>query len=223
MKYCFYIFFFVSLFFKTLKNKNMKNLYRLIVCVFFSTFISGVSNSGNSSENKQSDPDSSDYVKGRSMFVNTELMKIAVPLGFSEDNNYVLGAIYNLDSKTFRADFLSKPVFFASSIDATSWEDIIDENNSNLVLIKFYGKFLVSIEIGGGNDLCIVEFENGKFSKPVRLPEPINSVFLMKLAELSLPMEEKFIFQVIEKRVMGDMIFMKVSIWEMTDGHSQEI
>lgn len=118
----------------------------------------------------------SEYVKSKSLFLSLQEKSFSIPLGFGADNKTVFGATYQVVQNGTSLQYI-KPKFFAMSYSENAWGELVYEKDKDLTKMNTSSRFLVSIIENGQADLHIVSFENGKFSKPEPIGDPINTPF----------------------------------------------
>jgi len=117
-----------------------------------------------------------DYVKQKNLFLMLQEKTFSIPLAFGADNKTVFGASYQV-KQDGNSMIYTKPVFFAMAHTEAGWGELVYEKDKELKAVGTTSKFLVSIIVGDNADLHVVEFVNGKFSKPERISAPVNTEF----------------------------------------------
>ncbi len=117
-----------------------------------------------------------DYVKSKNLFLTLQEKTFSIPLAFGDDNSTVFGATYQVKQEGNQLVY-TKPKFFAMQQNGEAWGELIYDKDKQLSGFNTTSKFLVSIIVDDNADLHIVEFEDGKFSKPERISAPVNTPF----------------------------------------------
>jgi len=118
-----------------------------------------------------SEMENPENVKSKNVFVTFQDKSISIPVGYSINSQVLFGAHYALSDQSMNADDFSKVEYFISPIKGGKIEGVYfpeSEGFSNFKSVS--GKFLISADGKNGSDLYLVEFSNGAFSKPVKLP-----------------------------------------------------
>ena len=144
-----------------------------ILSLGISLFANNDKSSGQEDNNRTPESENlyPENVKSKNAFVIIENKTVSLPLGYSFNSQMVFGARYIMEGNNMCAENPKDIEFFLSPIKDGQLVDVFYEESSTEMgdLSNSKGKFLISINDKGNSDLYIVEFENGKFSKPVAL------------------------------------------------------
>lgn len=117
------------------------------------------------------------FIKAKNLTIAIEENNYLIPLTYGSDNQTIFGVSYLVKRNDNHETFI-KPRFFVLIRDEKNDKSqLLYENDKNLKKVKDRTSFVVALAQNNVNDLYIVTFENGSFSRPQRIPEPINSEF----------------------------------------------
>ncbi len=159
----------------------------------------------------------SEYVKSKSLFLTLQEKVFSIPLTFGKDNKTVFGATYQVKQEGNELIY-TKPRFFAMKYSGSEWGDLVYEKDKSLNSMRTTGKFLVSIMLMKMLICILLNLRMGVFQNQNALTH-LSILILMKQAEHLPPTVKKYIFQVIVKVDMADMIFTNQNISETESGH----
>lgn len=116
------------------------------------------------------------YIKAKNLALSLQESNYLIPLTYGSDNQSIFGVSYVVKQSNNNNLFI-KHRFFILTQNEKSTPSLIYENDKNIKKIKTSATFIVALTNDNNQDLYIVNFQNGIFSQPERLPEPISSPY----------------------------------------------
>lgn len=117
------------------------------------------------------------YIKAKNLALSIEENNYLIPLTYGSDNQSIFGVSYVVKQSDNNNNLFIKHRFFILTQNEKYTTNLIYENDKNIKKIKTNATFIVALTNNNVQDLYMVNFQDGIFSRPERLPEPISSPY----------------------------------------------